>query len=142
MTSELITFNHLRCHSSSTALGTRTGYWKPTRRGTDETPCYSGNTIVLIAVKLGISECIWNCAYKTSKVWLPLLLSLDYIIYPPYNRLYPNPFLWEKSSEICSQQISSFCLLENIYYLLSLQGRYFIFLSDFLVLFPFIERYS
>jgi hypothetical protein len=26
MTSELITFNHLRCHSSSTALGTRTGY--------------------------------------------------------------------------------------------------------------------
>ena len=38
MTSELITFNHLRCHSSSTALGTRTGYWKPTLRGTDETP--------------------------------------------------------------------------------------------------------
>ena len=38
MTSELITFNHLRCRSSSTALGTRTGYWKPTRRGTDETP--------------------------------------------------------------------------------------------------------
>ena len=26
----LITFNHLRCHSSSTALGIRTGYWKPT----------------------------------------------------------------------------------------------------------------
>ena len=26
------------CHSSSTALGTRTGYWKPTWRGTDETP--------------------------------------------------------------------------------------------------------
>ena len=38
MTSELITFNHLRCHSRSTALGARTGYWKPTRRGTDETP--------------------------------------------------------------------------------------------------------
>ena len=38
MTSELITFNHLRCHSSSTALENRTGYWKPTRRGTDETP--------------------------------------------------------------------------------------------------------
>ena len=37
MTSELITFNHLRCHSSSTALGTRTGYWEPTRRGTDGT---------------------------------------------------------------------------------------------------------
>ena len=28
----MITFNHLRCHSSSTALGTRTGYWKPTQR--------------------------------------------------------------------------------------------------------------
>ena len=28
----------MRCHSSSTALGTRTGYWKATRRGTDETP--------------------------------------------------------------------------------------------------------
>ena len=26
MTSQLITFNHLRCYSSSTALGTRTGY--------------------------------------------------------------------------------------------------------------------
>ena len=38
ITSKLITFNHLRCHSSSTALGTRTAYWKPTRRGTDETP--------------------------------------------------------------------------------------------------------
>ena len=38
MTSELITFHHLRCHSSSTALRTRTGYWKPTQRGTDETP--------------------------------------------------------------------------------------------------------
>ena len=38
MTSELITFNHLRCHSSSTALGTRTGYWKRTRRVTDEMP--------------------------------------------------------------------------------------------------------
>ena len=38
MTSELITFNNLRCHTNSTALGTRTGYWKPTRRGTDETP--------------------------------------------------------------------------------------------------------
>ena len=35
---QLITFNHLRCHSSSRALGTRTGYWKPTQRGTDETP--------------------------------------------------------------------------------------------------------
>ena len=32
MTSELITFNHLRCHSSSTALGTRTDYWKLTWR--------------------------------------------------------------------------------------------------------------
>ena len=38
MTSELITFNHLRCHSSSIALGTRTGYWKPTQKGTVETP--------------------------------------------------------------------------------------------------------
>ena len=38
MTSELIRFNHLVCHSSSTALGTRTGYWKPTCRGKDETP--------------------------------------------------------------------------------------------------------
>ena len=50
MTSELITFNHLRCHSSSTALGTRTGYWKPTRRGTDETPhctVLSTNSITL-----------------------------------------------------------------------------------------------
>ena len=27
-----------RCHSSSTTLGTRTGYWKPTRRGINETP--------------------------------------------------------------------------------------------------------
>ena len=36
--SELIIFNYLRCRSNSTALGTRTGYWKPTRRGTDETP--------------------------------------------------------------------------------------------------------
>ena len=36
MTSELITFNHLRCHSTSTAMGTRTGYWKPTWRSTDE----------------------------------------------------------------------------------------------------------
>ena len=32
MTSELITFNHLRCRSSSRALGTITGYWKSTRR--------------------------------------------------------------------------------------------------------------
>ena len=31
MTSELTTFNHLSCRSSSTALGTRTGYWKPTQ---------------------------------------------------------------------------------------------------------------
>ena len=38
MTSELMTFNHLRRHSCSLALGTRTGYWKPTRRCTDETP--------------------------------------------------------------------------------------------------------
>ena len=38
MTSELITFNPLRCHSSSRPLGTRTGYWKPTQRGTDENP--------------------------------------------------------------------------------------------------------
>ena len=27
----------MRCHSSSTTLGARTGYWKPTQRGTDET---------------------------------------------------------------------------------------------------------
>ena len=38
MTYELIIFNHLRCHSSSPALGTRTGYRKPTWRGTGETP--------------------------------------------------------------------------------------------------------
>ena len=38
MTYEQITFNHLRCISSSTALGTRTGYWKSTQGGTDETP--------------------------------------------------------------------------------------------------------
>ena len=37
MTSELITFNHFRCHSRLTVLGTRTDYWKPTGRGTDET---------------------------------------------------------------------------------------------------------
>ena len=30
----------MRCHSSSTALGTRTGYWKPTRGGTDEIPSW------------------------------------------------------------------------------------------------------
>ena len=41
MTSELIAFNHLTCCSSSTALGTRTGCWKPTRRGTDEMPPYT-----------------------------------------------------------------------------------------------------
>ena len=40
MTSELITFNHLRCHSCSSTLGTRTGYRKPIGRGTDETPQY------------------------------------------------------------------------------------------------------
>ena len=36
--------DHLKCHSSSTALGTRTGYWKPTQRGTDEYQlgCYYG----------------------------------------------------------------------------------------------------
>ena len=34
MTPELITFNHLRWYSSSTALGTRTCYWKSTWRGT------------------------------------------------------------------------------------------------------------
>ena len=28
----------MKCHSSSTALETKTGYWKPTQRGTDETP--------------------------------------------------------------------------------------------------------
>ena len=28
----------MRCHSSSKALGTRTGYWIPTQRGTNETP--------------------------------------------------------------------------------------------------------
>ena len=38
MTSEPITFNPFRCDSSSTALGTRADYWKPTRRATDETP--------------------------------------------------------------------------------------------------------
>ena len=43
MTSELITFNDLRCHSSSIALGTRIGYWKPTQRGTDETPHISNS---------------------------------------------------------------------------------------------------
>ena len=42
MTSELITFNYLRCHSGSTALETRTGYWKSTQRGTDETPLSVG----------------------------------------------------------------------------------------------------
>ena len=40
MTSKLIIFNHLRCHSSSTALRTRSGYWKPTQRCTDETHHY------------------------------------------------------------------------------------------------------
>jgi hypothetical protein len=35
MTSELITFNHLRCHSSSTALELE--LVTKTRRGTDET---------------------------------------------------------------------------------------------------------
>ena len=38
MTSELITFIDLICHSSSTALETRTSYWNLTGRGTDETP--------------------------------------------------------------------------------------------------------
>ena len=40
MTSEWVMFNHLQCHFSSTALGTRTGYWEPTQRGTDEIPLY------------------------------------------------------------------------------------------------------
>ena len=30
---ELIKFNHLRCHSSSTALGTRTGYTEESQLG-------------------------------------------------------------------------------------------------------------
>ena len=38
MTVELITFNHLSCHSGPTAFRTRTVYWKPTRRDTDELP--------------------------------------------------------------------------------------------------------
>ena len=58
MPSELITFNHLRCHYSSTALGTRTGYWKPTRRGTDETSygCFHTTGFVLHPLTLYVSS--------------------------------------------------------------------------------------
>ena len=51
MTSELIIFNHLRCHSSSTALGTRNGYWKQNQRGTDET---------LHRIRLLIYKYVWT----------------------------------------------------------------------------------
>ena len=72
MTSELITFNYLRCHSSSTALGTRTGYWKPTRRGTDET------------LQCQVTFIFANFAnfLKSMKSYLPafLWISLDIII--------------------------------------------------------------
>ena len=33
-----LNWHHLKCHSTSTAMGTRTCYWKPTWRYTDETP--------------------------------------------------------------------------------------------------------
>ena len=60
MTSELITFNHLRCHSSSTALRTRTGCWKPTRRGTDETPLsFHGVDTNKKKKDLWIVICLW-----------------------------------------------------------------------------------
>ena len=60
MTSELITFNHLGYHSSSKALGTKTGYWKPTGRGTDKTPPQSGIScwIFLMFLKIQI-DTIW-----------------------------------------------------------------------------------
>ena len=61
MTSELITFNHLRCHSSSTALGTRTGYWKLTRRGTDEIRLSLFATTPVVVARLHHSlSLFWN----------------------------------------------------------------------------------
>ena len=53
---ELIKFNYLRCHSSSTALGTRTGYWKPTGRGTYDTPHNWWNL------------CLWNFLFQEAIV--------------------------------------------------------------------------
>ena len=60
-TPELITFNHLRCHSSSTALGTRTGYWKLTRRGTDEIRLSLFATTPVVVARLHhLLSLFWN----------------------------------------------------------------------------------
>ena len=44
---QLITFNHLRCYSSSTALGTSTDYWKPTERGSHQAVIWHGHQKVI-----------------------------------------------------------------------------------------------
>ena len=74
MTSELITFNHLRCHSSSTALGTRTGYWKLTRR-----------------VEFCTKEmCYLTIPDKCSKLWDTLKLHNQYYLIIKFTKIRRN----------------------------------------------------
>ena len=86
MTSELITFNHLRCHSSSTALGTRTGYWKPTQRDTDETSLSLGPelsekfTINLVAKCKGkdvLASYMWTASILWNSIMQIMLNSAN-----------------------------------------------------------------
>ena len=91
MTSELITFNHLRCNSSSTALGTKTGCWKQTQRGTDET------RLILFGPR-----CSWKWL-ATTVIYLDFLKQLGttamHIFFP-----FPNvktTVLYSQASGLC-----------------------------------------
>ena len=83
MTSELITFTHLRCHSSSTALGTRTGYWKPTRRGTDETPLWGWKKYLWFLP-------LWIISLKYEGCWWKKFSMHTFIHWHPSERMFPH----------------------------------------------------
>ena len=68
MTFELITFNHLRCHSSSTELGTIIGLLKPTQRGTYGTPLCLPHWAKTFKIYLmyGFIGCPWSVESRKS----------------------------------------------------------------------------
>ena len=85
------TFNHLRCYSSSTALGTRTGYWNPTRRVTDETPLW------------GWKKCLWFLplwiiSLKYEGCWWKKFSMHTFIHWHPSERMFPH-FMRKKGLE-------------------------------------------
>ena len=103
-------------------MGTRTGYWKPSQRGTDETPKdrtrknanFFLRFSLLMASKRRIQKCVYTChvlyfvdvsaihytTHTRSTTFISFICQAKDFLKKSCEWLFPSPFFWNRNQDL------------------------------------------